>query len=208
MFSTISLPAPLSWLNCAIACAMTRSLFSPYLAKTGGAAATMPSTSPGTLLLPFGHIACMISSVNIIHVALRFRLCMMNRSTLRTLTLGCAARLHQGKTTRRHAIFEQPLALAEDQREDPDAKLVDQFCGDQRLKQFAAAPDVQFGPVGCLQPADLVNGVAADGLRVHPVEPVEAVRDDEFRRLGEGLRDGIVAGIRPVRREYFIGAAP
>src|SRR5215831_392556 len=51
---------------------MMRSLFNPYLAKTAGAAATMPSTSPGTLLLPFGHIACMISSVSIISLLCAF----------------------------------------------------------------------------------------------------------------------------------------
>jgi len=47
---------------------------------------------------------------------------------------------------------------------------IDQLCGDQRLKQLAASPDVQFGSVGCLHLADLIHGFIADAMRDGPVE--------------------------------------
>lgn len=65
----------------------------------------------------------------------------------------------------RHAVAEEPLALAEDQRVLPEAELVDQIGGEQCLEKLAAAPDVQLGPGGGSQPPNSVDGVTADALR-------------------------------------------
>src|ERR1700747_202698 len=92
-------------------------------------------------------------------------------------------RCNQRETTWRDAVFEQPLSLAEHQRKDPEAIFVDEFGRDQRLQQFAAAPNMKRRPIRCLQPADRVHDIIAYELRVLPVEMVEAVRDDVFRRL-------------------------
>src|SRR2546423_14012905 len=94
-----------------------------------------------------------------------------------------ASRLGQSEATRRHAVLEQPLSFAEHQRKYPDAILVNEFGGDQRLQQSAAAPDMQRRPVRCLKLADLLNNVAVDTPRFLPGETVEAARDDVFRRL-------------------------
>ena len=61
-------------------------------------------------------------------------------------TSGRASRRDQSEATRRHAVLEQPLSFAEHQRKDPDAIFVDEFGGDQRLQQFAAAPMCNAGP--------------------------------------------------------------
>ena len=68
------------------------------------------------------------------------------------------------ETLRRHAFFEQPLPLAENERVNPEAKLIDEPGGDQRLQQFAAAPDVEVGAGGGLQAAERVRGIVADGM--------------------------------------------
>jgi hypothetical protein len=81
-----------------------------------------------------------------------------------------APRCNQRETTWRDAIFEQPLSFAEHQRKEPDVIFVDEFGGDQRLQQFAAAPDMQRRPVRCLKLADLLNNVAVNTLRFLPVE--------------------------------------
>jgi hypothetical protein len=119
-----------------------------------------------------------------------------------------ASRLDQSEATRRHAVLEQPLSFAEHQRKYPDAILVDEFGGDQRLQQFAAAPDMQRRPVRCLKLADLLNNVAVNTLRFLPVKTVEAARDDVFRRLVERLGDRVVALVRPVGGEDLVGPAP
>jgi hypothetical protein len=119
-----------------------------------------------------------------------------------------ASRLDQSEATRRHAFLEKPLSFAEHQRKYPDAILVDEFGGDQRLQQFAAAPDMQRRPVRCLKLADLLNNVAVNTLRFLPVETVEAARDDVFRRLVERLGDRVVALVRPVGGEDLVGPAP
>src|ERR687888_848026 len=120
---------------------------------------------------------------------------------------GRAPRCNQRETTWSDAIFEQPLSFAEHQRKDPDAIFVDEFGGDQRLQQFAAAPNMQRRPIRCLQPADLVHDMTADVLRALPVELVEAARDDVFRRLVERLRNRVVALVRPVGGEDLVGPA-
>jgi hypothetical protein len=123
-------------------------------------------------------------------------------------TSRCAPRLDQSEAARRHAALEQPLSFAEHHRKYPDAILVDQIGGDQRLQQFAAAPDMQRRPVRCLKLADLLNNVAVNTLRFLPVETVEAARDDVFRRLVERLGDRVVALVRPVAGEDLVGPAP
>ncbi len=55
MFSVISRPALHSSENCAIACAISSRVVSPYLGNTRGAAETVPAIRPGTLLSPWGH---------------------------------------------------------------------------------------------------------------------------------------------------------
>ena len=83
-----------------------------------------------------------------------------------------ASCLDQSEATRRHAVLEQPLSFAEHHRKYPDAILVDEFAGDQRLQQFAAAPDMQRRPIRCLQAANLVNDITAYAQRGLPVEMV------------------------------------
>src|SRR5262245_56526989 len=119
-----------------------------------------------------------------------------------------ASRLDQSEGTRRHAVLEQPLSFAEHHWRYPDAILVDEFGGDQRLQQLAAAPDMQRRPVRCLEMADLLNDVAVNTLRFLPVKTVEAARDDVFRCLVERLGDRVVALIRPVGGEDLVGSAP
>jgi hypothetical protein len=118
-----------------------------------------------------------------------------------------APRCNQRETTWRDAIFEQPLSFAEHQRKDPDAIFVNQVGGDQRLQQFAAAPNMQRRPIRRLQPAELVHDIAAYALRCLPVELVEGARDDVFRRLVERLRNRVVALVRPVAGEDLVGPA-
>src|ERR671936_1031009 len=118
-----------------------------------------------------------------------------------------APRCNQRETTWRDAIFEQPLSFAEHQRKDPEAIVVDEVGGDQRLQQFAAAPNMQRRPIRCLQPADLVHDITVYALRGLPVELVEAARDDVFRRFVEGLRNRVVALVRPVAGEDLVGPA-
>ena len=84
--------------------------------------------------------------------------------------------------------------------------LVDEFGGNQRLQQFAAAPDVQGGPVRCLKLADFSNNVAVNALRFVPAKTIEAVRGDVFRCLVERLGDR-PALVRPVGREDLVGPA-
>lgn len=46
-----------------------------------------------------------------------------------------AVRFHELELARRQSVFKEPLAAAEDQRKDPEAVLIDQIGGDQRLQQ-------------------------------------------------------------------------
>src|SRR5207244_11365899 len=62
-------------------------------------------------------------------------------------TAGRSPGLGQSEATRRHAVLEQPLSFAEPHRKYPDAILVDEVGSDQRLQQFAAAPDMQRRPL-------------------------------------------------------------
>src|SRR5437763_10223552 len=75
-----------------------------------------------------------------------------------------ASRLDQSEATRRHAVLEQPLSFAQHQRKYPDAMLVDEFCSDQRLQQFAATPDMQRRSVRCLKLADLLHNITVNTL--------------------------------------------
>jgi hypothetical protein len=120
---------------------------------------------------------------------------------------GRASRLDQSEAAWRNAVFEQPLALAEDHWKDPEAMFVDKLGGDQRLQQFAAAPNMQHRSIRCFQPAELVHDIAAYALRFLPVEMSEGARDDVFRRLVEGLPDRVVAVMRPVGGPYLVGPA-
>jgi hypothetical protein len=61
-----------------------------------------------------------------------------------------ASRLDQSEAKRRHAALEQPLSFAEHQRKYPNAKLVDESGGDQRLQQFASAQICNAGPSDAL----------------------------------------------------------
>src|SRR6185436_8894314 len=72
-----------------------------------------------------------------------------------------ALRGNQREPTRWDALFKQSLSFAEHHRKDPEAMFVDEFGGQQRLQQFAAAPNMQRRPVRCLQSADLVHDIAA-----------------------------------------------
>ena len=116
-----------------------------------------------------------------------------------------APRCNQRETTWRDAIFEQPLSFAEHQRKEPDMIFVDEFGGDQRLQQFTAAPDMQRRPIRRLQSADFIHEITAYVLRVLPVETIETMRDDVFRRLVERLPDRVVALVRPVGGEDLVG---
>src|SRR5262245_35407033 len=118
-----------------------------------------------------------------------------------------AARCNQSETTRRNALLEQPLSFSEHHWKDPEAIFVDEIGGDQRLQQFAAAPNMQHRPLRCLQPAELVHDITAYALRGLPVEWVEAAGDDVFGRPVEGLRDRVVALVRPVGGEELVGPA-
>src|SRR5690349_23332049 len=106
-------------------------------------------------------------------------------------TPGSASRLDQSEAKRRHAVLEQPLSFAEHHRKYPDVIFVDEFCGDQCLQQFAAAPDMQRRPIRRLKLADLLNNVAIHTLRFLPVETAETSRDNVLRRLVEGLGDRV-----------------
>src|SRR5262245_10317063 len=87
-----------------------------------------------------------------------------------------ASRLDQSKGARRHAVLEQPFSLAEHDWSYPEAILIDEVGGDQRLQQLAAAPDMQYRPVRCLELAELFNNVAVNTPRCVPVETVEGAR--------------------------------
>jgi hypothetical protein len=45
-------------------------------------------------------------------------------------------------------------------------------------------------------------GVTDDGVRLHPVELIEAVRDNQFRYLDEDVRDALMTGIGPRACKY------
>ena len=84
---------------------------------------------------------------------------------------------------------------------------VDKIGGDQRLQQFAAAPNMQRRPIRCFQPTELVHDITVYALRFLPVEVSEGARDDVFRRLVERLPDRVVAVMRPVGGPYLVGPA-
>jgi hypothetical protein len=67
------------------------------------------------------------------------------------------ARLDQLQPLRRGPGAEQAPALAQQQREGPDAEAVDQVLGDQRLQQAGAAVDLQLRSLARLQPPDRVG---------------------------------------------------
>src|SRR5688500_2324144 len=107
----------------------------------------------------------------------------------------------------REAVFEQSISLAEHHREDPEVMFVDEFGGDQRLQQIAAAPNMELGPGRCLQPAELVYDILAQALRGLPVDSLEGARDDVFRRPVERLPDRVVVVVRPIGDPDVVGPA-
>src|SRR5262249_49943310 len=88
-----------------------------------------------------------------------------------------ATRPHQGEAARRNTAFEQPFPGAEDDRKDPEAMLVDEIRGDQRLEQAAAAPKMELRTGRGLQPAEFGHDVAADALRCLPRKILRPMRD-------------------------------
>src|SRR5262245_37415240 len=117
-----------------------------------------------------------------------------------------ASTFDQSEGTRGHAFLEQPLSFAEYHRRYPEAMLVNEFGGDQRLQQFAAAPDMQWQPVRCLEPADLLDDVTVNALGFLPFKTLETVRDDVFSRFVERLGD-VAALLWPVGGEDLVGPA-
>src|SRR5687768_9390301 len=84
---------------------------------------------------------------------------------------------------------------------------VDEFGGDQRLQQIAAAPNMELGPGRCLQPAELVYDILAQALRGLPVDSLEGARDDVFRRPVERLPYRVVVVVRPIGDPERVGPA-
>src|SRR4051812_17813335 len=67
---------------------------------------------------------------------------------------------------------------------------------------------MQRGALRRFESADVGNHVRPNAPRIFPGEVLERALCDIFRRAIEGLADGVVAMVRPVAGENFIGAAP
>jgi len=102
---------------------------------------------------------------------------------------------------------EQALARPDDEREDPQAVLVDKVVAQQRLDQVSAAVHLQLWPVFLLERRDALGRVPLDQDRVVPLQRGTTPRRDVLGGVVQRLGAGIVGGVRPMRGEDVVGPA-
>src|SRR5579862_3364554 len=118
-------------------------------------------------------------------------------------------RLDQLQPSGRCAAAEDALPLAQDQREDQHAELVDQRVLPQGLKQFARSLREQVGAILALQRLERRDRVIAQPPAVLPGQIRVRTRGDVFRDPVEQPGDRVVrvGDVGPVRREDVVGLA-
>src|SRR5918999_3239528 len=105
---------------------------------------------------------------------------------------------------RRSACAEQALPVAEDDREDPHAELVDQAVPDEGLDEVRAAVDLELWTLLLLETGHSLADVALEQLRVLPLQARERPGSHVLGGAVELRRAGLV-GVRPVRGEDLVG---
>ena len=105
------------------------------------------------------------------------------------------------------ASWEEPLAAAEEHREDHQPVLVDEAVLDQRVRERGAAGDEDRAAVALLQLRDRCRDVALEQRRVVPVELRQGCRCDVFRHRVHLVRK-VAFPRRPRLGEALVGDAP
>ena len=113
------------------------------------------------------------------------------------------------ETARDCAFAEQALTGADNHRELPDTKRVDQSVLEQGLEEVAAAVDLNLATFLYFELRDLFDDVALEQVGIVPGDLIKRPRSDELRPGVESRRDLVrrVGGLGPRSREDLIGLA-